>query len=426
MSGEGSVFRRTADGAWLAQLSTGGRGHRTYRTRSARTKAEARRKLDELKAERDAGLNLSKQSLGDYLRRWLAETARPTVRPNTLRGYEDALLHLRPILDIPLDRLTAEDVEGCCNRMTTHRVNAKGQRPASPKTVRNVQVMLRRALGQALDRGHVRKNVAGLVPLRRVPRSTVEALTPERARAILDAVAGDRYEAAVALGLVGLRSSEFLALSRADIDLDAMTVTIRFQMAGSGRRAVRVETKTSASATTIPLPAFVVERLRAHLARQDAERPFFPIDDWLVFVTADGYAVNGSWLTKHFQSLLGRAGLPEMRLHDLRHGAASLLVAAGAHPRVATEMLRHAPGSRVTMERYAHVTAAQQREVADLLDWAVTGMGQSVTQSVTDPEEGVGQGGTESPGEGLHEGESGSGGRIRTYGQAVNSRPLYH
>ncbi len=426
MSGEGSVFQRNSDKAWIAQLSTGGRSHRSYKTRSARTKAEARRKLDELKAERDAGLNLSKQSLGACLRTWLDETARPTVRPNTLRGYEDALIHLRPILDIPLDRLTAEDVEGCCNRMTTHRVRAKEQRPAAPKTVRNVQVMLRRALGQAQDRGHVRRNVAELVPLRRVPRSTVEALTPKQARDILAAVADDRYEAAFALALVGMRASEILGLARKDIDLEARTVTVRSQLSGSGRRAIRVETKTAASAATIPLPDFAVDRLRSHLARQDAERPFIPIDDWLVFVTPNGYAVNGSWLTKHFQSLLEAAKLPKMRLHDLRHGAASLLVAAGAHPRVATELLRHAPGSRVTMERYAHVTAAQQREGADLLDWAVTGMGQSVTQSVTDPEEGVGQGGTESPGEGPHEGESGSGGKIRTYDQAVNSRPLYH
>ena len=99
--------------------------------------------------------------------------------------------------------------------------------------------------------------------------------------------------------------------------------------------------------------------------------PIVPIDDSLVFVTEEGLAVNGSWFTKHFQALLNRAGLPRMRLHDMRHGAASLLVEAGAHPRVAQELLRHAPGSKVTMERYAHVTAAQQREAVDLLDRAL-------------------------------------------------------
>jgi integrase len=70
-----------------------------------------------------------------------------------------------------------------------------------------------------------------------------------------------------------------------------------------------------------------------------------------------GRSVNGSWLTKHFQALLARAGLQRMRLHDLRHGAASLLVGAGVHPRIAQELLRHA-SSKTTMEIYSHVSSA--------------------------------------------------------------------
>jgi hypothetical protein len=112
-----------------------------------------------------------------------------------------------------------------------------------------------------------------------------------------------------------------------------------------------------------------------------------------------------------------------MRLQDMRHGAVSLLIDAGAHPRVAQELLRHAPGSRVTMERYGHVTAGQQRAAADLLEIALTGSGQSVTESVTEPVEGVGQSRPEGLEVALPRGESGSGGRTRTYDQAVNSRP---
>jgi integrase len=251
--------------------------------------------------------------------------------------------------------------------------------------VRNVQVMLRRALGQAEQRGHIRRNPAMLVPLRTANPPVVEALTPERARVILAAIAGDRYEAAYALALVGLRSSEIRGLARSDLDLDDMRLTVRHQVSGSGRRAVLRKTKTAASAATIPLPRFAVERLRVHLERQDAERPVPVTGDSLVFVTEEGLAVNGSWLTKHFQALLRRADLPQMRLHDLRHGAASLLVDAGAHPRVAQELLRHAPGSKMTMARYAHVTAAQQRDAADLLDEALTGTPKPVAMSSPRP-----------------------------------------
>lgn len=373
MAGEGSIFRRGTDGLWVAQLSLGGRNQRRYVTRAAQTRAGAITALEDLKAERRIGLNPSKQSLGEYLRSWLDDSARPTISANTFRGYEDALAHLEPIAGIPLAMLTAEDIERCCNLMVSRRGMAK---PAAPKTIRNVQQMLRRALGQAEARGHVRRNVARLVPLRKVPRFRVAALTPERAREILAAVAGDRYEAGYALGLLGLRASEILGLAWDDVDLEGASLTVRYQLVGSGARARRGDAKTEASEATVPLPAFVVSRLREHRLLQLRERvkAGVPTGNGLIFVTRRGFAVNGSWFTKHFQALLASADLPRMRLHDLRHGAASLLVDAGAHPRVATELLRHAPGSRVTMERYAHVTARQQRDAVELLERAISGL----------------------------------------------------
>jgi integrase len=427
MAGEGSVFKRSADGRWVAQLSSGPRGHRRLKSKTARTKAEASRLLRQMKADEEAGLDLSGLSLGAYLRQWLDDSVAPNVAPNTLRGYEAYLKHTSAIADIPLQQLTAEHLERFYNGMTTRRRYAKKQpQPASPKTVRNLQVMLRMALGHAEQRGHIRRNPALLVPLRHVTPPPIEALTPERARAILHAIAGDPLEAAYALALLGLRSAEIRGLARSDLDLDGMTLTVRRQVAGSGPNAVLRPTKTAASVATMPLPTFVVDRLRGHLVREDARRPIVPLDDSLVFVTETGYAIHGSWFTKHFQRLLKDAGLPKMRLHDLRHGAATLLVDAGAHPRIVQEYLRHAPGSRMTMARYAHVTAAQQRDAADLLDAALTTPVPSVTQTVTEGDDGVVRSREESPIEGVSRGKVGSGGRIRTYDQAVNSRPLYH
>jgi len=164
-----------------------------------------------------------------------------------------------------------------------------------------------------------------------------------------------------------------------------------------------------------------VARLRSHLERQQHERPDEAPTNGLVFVTERGYGVNGSWLTKHFQALLERAGLPRMRLHDLRHGAASLLVGAGVHPRIAQELLRHA-SSKTTMEIYSHVSAAQQREAVEVLQRALA---ESHFESHLGPNSG-GQDGARTAETGQFDRESGSGGRIRTYDQAVNSRPLYH
>ena len=123
----------------------------------------------------------------------------------------------------------------------------------------------------------------------------MEALTPERARQILAAISGDRYEAGYALAFAGLRESEILGLARSDLDLGRGIVTIRQPLSGSGVRATLVETKTAASVATIPMPLVVVERLRDHLARLDAERPIVPLGDSLVVDTEEGLAVDGSW-----------------------------------------------------------------------------------------------------------------------------------
>ena len=97
-----------------------------------------------------------------------------------------------------------------------------------------------------------------------------------------------------------------------------------------------------------------------------------PTEEGLVFVTPRGLPVSHSWLTQHFQDLLAAAGLPKMRLHDLRHGAATLLLGAGVHPRVAQQLLRHA-SSKTTTEIYSHVTAAQERQAAEVLEAALVG-----------------------------------------------------
>lgn len=367
MAGEGSVYQRPG-GQWIAQLSIGTRTDRQYQRRVRPTKREAVLALDELRAAHRAGSTPSRLSLGAYLRSWLDDSARPNVSPNTLRGYRAVLIHVEPIAAMPLAKVGAEDIERCLNAMTTHRRGAHASE-ASAKTVRNVQVVLRLAFAQAVSRGHLSRNVAREVKLRRVPRVRQEPLTVERARAILAAVRGDPYEAAYALGFVALRAGEILGLSLSDVAKDASTVRIRHSLAGSGRRSRLAPTKTEGSATVVPLPPFVASRLLAHIERED--RPVVDIErDGLVFVTKAGWAVNGSWLTKHFQALLVRAGLPRMRLHDLRHGTMDLLAAAGAHPKVAQELARHASFG-ITMDRYTHVSAGQQREAVELLEKAL-------------------------------------------------------
>jgi integrase len=413
MAGEGSIYQR-ADGKWVAQLSLGTRTDRTYLRRVRPTRKAAAAALDELRAERKAWSNPSSRSLGDYLRRWLAESVSGNVAPSTLRGYGDAVVHFAPIAHIALADLRADHIEEACNRMRATKYMGRTQPlrdlgPASPKTVRNAQLMLRAALEVAYQRGHVRRNEAKLVRLAHVPKQHRSAMTGELARRILAATEGDRYEAAYALAMCALRASEVLGLSRADVDLESGTVHVWRQLRGSGRHAELAPLKTIDSEGYIDLPDFALERVRRHLERHD------PVA--LMFTTEQGLGVSGDVFTKHFQRLIAAAGIPRMTVHDLRAGAATLLAEQGAHPRMAQEYLRHS-SEVTTLRHYTRTTPEQRRATAQLLNRAVTGESRGESRVSAPESDEVGRSGPD-------EGETGSGGRIRTYDQAVNSRPPF-
>jgi integrase len=346
----------------VAEASFGPRDQRVIVRRVRRTRAEAKAALDEL-----LGPKSSSQPLGDYLRSWLDETAGPTIAPNTVRGYAAAIASLDAITDIPLRDLTAEHVEAALNRLRS-RPRGRESSPASPKTRRNALAMLRHALGSAVRRGHLARNVALLVDMPRVPRRPRDAMTPEKARAILAATADDRYAAAYALALCGLRAGEILGLAWEDVDPETGTAQVRYQLIGSGRNAVRAQLKTRASEAPITLPGFAVARLREHRRQQLEERVAAgePTSDGLVFVTPRGWPVNATWLTKRLRGLAG------VGLHECRHGTATLLAAGGIHPRVAQEYLRHSQVT-TTLATYTHVHRGQEREAAEMLERLVAG-----------------------------------------------------
>jgi integrase len=371
MSGDGSIFRRTRKGAngrplvrWVAKVSIGPRGAQVVTTRVCRTRKEAADVLAELLAPPH---ERSQEPLGVYLRTWLRETAGPSIAPNTRRGYEDVIEHLAPIADILLADLTSEDIEWCLNRMEARHAHQKKARPAAPKTRRNALIMLRRALSVAEQRGYIPRNVAKAVPLPKVAQMHEPAMTEDRARAILAAVSGDRYEAAYVLALFGLRASEVLGLAWSDVEPGM--VHVRRQLVGSGPSARRAAPKSTAGIRDVPVLPFVDALLEQHHQRQRQERIASGVstEDGLVFVTPAGYAVNGSWFTKHFQALLAAAGIPKLRVHALRHGFASLLAGQDVHPSVAQALVGHANAS-TTLQVYTSVSQAQLREAVDRLD----------------------------------------------------------
>ena len=153
-------------------------------------------------------------SLANFLRRWLVDTAKPTLRPRTFRPYEELVrLHLAPSLGrTSLSKLKPADVQGL--------LNSKLESGLSPRRVQYIHAVLRCALGQAEKWGLVPRNVAKLVDVPRVRRVEIDPYSPLEARAFVEAIKGDRLEALFYLALaVGMRQREALGLSWSDVDL---------------------------------------------------------------------------------------------------------------------------------------------------------------------------------------------------------------
>jgi len=286
------------------------------------------------------------------------------VRQRTLESYESAVRkHLIPGLGRHrLDRLRPEHLD----QLYTALLDAG----YSPATVLRHHRILSRALTVAVQRGHVPRNVAGLVdPPAQRPSDIATALDLGEARAVLHAAAGVRNSArwTVALAL-GLRQSEALALQWKDVDLLNNTLTVRrsiHRVRGGG--LIYEEPKTRRSQRTVALPIPLAAELHRHKAVQLGEQMLAGSewhDEDLVFAQPNGRPIDKKTDHDDWTRLLKAAGVRHVRLHDGRHTAATLLLSENVHPRVVMELLGHSQ-MRTTMDIYSHVMPALAREAAD-------------------------------------------------------------
>jgi integrase len=244
--------------------------------------------------------------------------------------------------------------------------------------VAGVLTILRCALNVAVKWEVVPRNVASLVDTPRFRNKEIKPLTPEQAKAFLKAVRGHRYEAYyVTVLALGLRRSEALGLKWEDLDLSARTVSVRRQVQYVNGRKELIELKTERSRRTLNLPEVVVMALEARRKRQLEERllagPRWQ-DHGLIFTTRYGTPLEGAFILRCLHGILKEAELPDQRLHDLRHGFASLLLAGGEDLRTIMEVLGHS-NIKTTADIYTHIMPALKRQVAEKMDAVLTGQG---------------------------------------------------
>jgi integrase len=343
-NGEGTVFPRK-DGRYEAAayfLTTSGvrKRIRVY----AKTRAEAHAKLVEAKAQAQQGIRVPDRvpRLGAYLDYWLADVVRPNRRATTFERYEGTVrLHLKPALGH--QRLT---------QLTVPLVQAfLSQRLKDGHSIRNVQIMrevLRSALSRAMREELITRNIATLLELPKYEGREITPWTVEEARRFLLAAVGDPLHAAFLLAvLYGLRRGEVLGLRWCDVDFGGSILRIRQQVQRVGGELRQTPLKTRMSRRDLPL----IEGLRVALS---AQRELTSTGhSGLVFATKTGQPIEPRNYTRSFKRICEKAAVRAIRVHDMRHTAATLLKQAGVPARDAQLILGHSTVI-ITQEIYQH------------------------------------------------------------------------
>jgi integrase len=200
-------------------------------------------------------------------------------------------------------------------------------------------------------------------------RPKVAVWTPAQTGAFLDHARGDRlYPLFHRVVFRGLRRGEAVGLRWTDVDLEGRTVTVTEQSVQLGWQTERSAPKTDSGArTAIALDADTAAVLRAHRDRQQLERKMWGqgwVSTGLVFTREDGSELHPATVTARFHRLVRDADLPPVRLHDLRHGAATLALAGGTHLKVVSEMLGHS-SIGITADTYTSVLPEVARAAAE-------------------------------------------------------------
>lgn len=362
------------DGKVYARISyTDQDGKRRQIWRKAENKSDAKemakRMQRELEDYGDTVLTGDRITLNQYLDQWLQSAAKPRLSERTYIDYEELLRrYVRPELGRKtLSNLRPLDIQALYSGMQ--------DRSLSARTVRYTHAVLSSAFKQAVRWRMLVQNPASLVELPKQSRKEMQALSPNDAGRFLKAAAEDRYSLLFSIALVtGMRPEEYLALQWKDVDLQRRYMTVQRTLVWrrSGGGWYFGAPKTSRSRRNIPLPSGVIQALMDHKRKQAEERlkagPKYHNHD-LVFTTKEGGPLmSRNILRRHFKPVLKRAGLPEsIRLYDLRHSCATLLLAANENPKVVSERLGHASIS-LTLDTYSHILPSMQQGATEKLD----------------------------------------------------------
>ncbi len=246
----------------------------------------------------------------------------------------------------------------------------------SPSTVHRIRALISQCLDQGVRWSEVPTNVARPSRPPKMVRPEGRTLTQEQAQSLLEALKGHRHESLYLLMLsTGMRRGEALGLKWDDLNFDVGVARVKRNLKREGGRLVTADTKTLKSRRAVNLPNPVIGALIENRELQEKERAELGAA-WIatdfVFTTSVGTPIDPRNLYREFAQICQRAGLGHWHPHELRHSAASLMLASGVKLQVVSEVLGHS-SIRMTADVYGHILDPDRQQAASAMSKVLWG-----------------------------------------------------
>lgn len=373
--GSGTI-RQRPDGRWEARYTIGrdpGTGKQVQRSVYGATQQEVRKKLAQATTAIDNGTYKEpcKMTLSQWLDIWASEYL-GGVKPKTVESYNCQIkTHIKPALGaVKLEALNTHAIQKFYNGLS----KGKGDAPRlSPKSVKIVHGVLHKALQQAVSIGYISFNPSDACTLPRVEQKAIKPLDNEAMSNFLKAIQGHRFEAVyLTMLFTGMRRGECCGLLWDHVNLEKGTILINQQLQNIPGQpgAFRLVSTKSSKGRTITIAAALVEVLKQHRAKQAEARLLAGMlwkDEGFVFTDDTGNHLSPNTLYHNYKRIVASIGLPDARLHDLRHSYAVAALQAGDDIKTVQGNLGHHTAS-FTLDVYGHVTEEMKQASAARMD----------------------------------------------------------
>ena len=330
-------------------------------------KKEAERIMNEKINEYNKGIYIepSKITVEEHLHHWIETYAKPNLSPCTVRGYlVNINKHTLPYIgSVPLQKLIPLQVQRMFEQLQAKKL--------SPRTIKYIHSTLREALQHAFKMQLIPRNPADFVTLPKQTRFKAKAYEESEAVQMLEKARGTDMEAVLHLAVgLGMRRGELLALRWQDIDFERNQLSVRQNLVYIDGEYIFRLPKSEAGIRTIDMPSSLSVVLKKHRKKQLEYKLFYGKeykDNDLVCCRLDGSPYNPGSFSHKFDKFLKANGMRHIRLHDLRHTNASLMLQYNVSPKVASQRLGHS-SIGITMDLYTHVLGDLNADAANKID----------------------------------------------------------